>query len=178
MGVWQGKELPPSSYRSRLALCFQSYATSVRPHWLWAALPPYLSCHLPVSAHQSLSVFSTRQQRFINVPGFFLCVSAASDVHQLQLVKKHSLVLCNLLCSLLHSKTPASSSSPFIIIITPSLCSRRTLSICTLTPAFPHSLFTSSFTSALPSLPHSASVCWAERGPALLLYNVIYISWR
>lgn len=36
------------------------------------------------------------EQSFINVPGWFLAVSAASDVHQLQLVKKHSLfpVIC------------------------------------------------------------------------------------
>lgn len=56
----------------------------------------YLSFYLSVSVHQSLSVLSRREQRFINVPGWFLVVSAASDVHQLLLIKKHSLltVIC------------------------------------------------------------------------------------
>lgn len=86
----------------------------------------YPSFHRSVSVHLSLSVLSTEQQRFINVPAWFLAIPASSDLSLLEFIKKTLTLHCNLTGSLHHSYffsplNQSVSTSASLYVIFPSL---------------------------------------------------------
>lgn len=161
----------------------------------------YLSFHRSVSVHLSLSVLSTEQQRFINVPAWFLAIPASSDLSLLEFIKKHSLStaiypglyitatffpfkpirfnVCFSLCNLSFTLAKRKQQHKYH---QPSCYHKYWKKTFSRLPLIIPSLLSSP--SAFPChlllwLHFSASQCIEKNEAlALLLYNVIYISQR